>query len=113
MKRLHKDVEHMYKMVRDWPERIMPNLMREELSDLVLNANGSEILVKYDLSEHHIEAYLHSLKLTGYYPTWVHAYTWDEATSFLIISKKATAPEQLKVSAHLPAFSFSGKLGRI
>jgi len=96
MKRLHSDVENMYKMVRDWPEEVMPNLMTQEISDLVLKANGSEVIVRYDLSEHHVEAYLHSLKLAGYYPTWIHAYTWDLTTSFLIIAKKATKPEDLK-----------------
>ncbi len=68
----------------------MRDVMLDDLADSHLMAEGSDMLIIYDLSEHHLRSYINALRISHYYPTWIQAYTWDGVSNFVVISKKAT-----------------------
>jgi CubicO group peptidase (beta-lactamase class C family) len=93
-KRWRNSMETFVESVNEWPET-MRDMMLDDISDTVLVMNDTETLVIYDLTEHHLVPYIHALRIAGYYPDWIQAYTWDGISNFVIISKKAKKPEDL------------------
>ena len=73
----------------------MRDVAVDELCMAELIEPKDDVLVKFALSEHHLIPYMNALRIHGYYPGWVHGHTWLGVTDFIVISHKATSPDDL------------------
>lgn len=69
-KKLKSTMARVVEMVADWPANMPDVSIEEELADLEI---GSRI-VRYQLSENHLQAYVNALRSASYAPTWIHGY---------------------------------------
>ena len=92
--------KHMQGLPRLMLNPLTPDIYREnaflkDLGDDELLTAGSDVMVKYKLNEHHLIAYATALRMAGYYPTWLHGYSFNGHSFYTTIFERATDITQL------------------
>lgn len=66
-----------------------------ELVDSHYKQEDVDVAVVHRLSEHRLYPHIEAMRISGYYPTWLHANCYASQTHFSIIYHKATEEKQL------------------
>ena len=86
----HKMHELMQKLGEVAGDRSSRNNFVRDLSDVNAADVADNVLVKFRVDEHHLDAYVSAVKQEGYDIRWVSPYTHRHHTSFLLISRLVT-----------------------
>lgn len=68
----------------------------DDLGDVDLELDGEKVVVNYKMAEHHLITYSNAMRISGYFPKWVHGFKFDGNSYFLTIFEKATTSQQLE-----------------
>ncbi|XP_070575677.1 uncharacterized protein [Ptychodera flava] len=87
-KNVRRFVTNTISSVKQWPNQ--PDLFITDCGDSVnVRKDGSAIVMKYMLPEHHIQAHAIALARFNYHPIWINGFTIGDKTFFSIILEKS------------------------
>ena len=93
----HKHMKGLAKSVLGLltPAIYLENAFLQDLGDNQLLSDNHDMMVKYKLNEHHLLAFANAMRMSGYYPTWIHGYNFHEHSYYVTIFQRATEITQL------------------
>lgn len=84
-------MKHLQHLTSSTPSR---NYFVRDLSDVNSAAMVDDVLVKFSVDEHHLDAYVTAVKLEGYNIRWVSPYTHQKHSSFIIMSRLVSSTDE-------------------
>ncbi|KAL8589317.1 hypothetical protein ACOMHN_052320 [Nucella lapillus] len=93
----HKTRELMRELGEVVRDKSVRNSFVRDLSDIDAENVRDSVLVKFQVDEHHLNAYLSAVKREGYNVKWVSPYTFHRHTYFIVISRLIVSTTESEV----------------
>lgn len=82
-------IREMVHHEQNWP---LPNRLLEDVSDISVSADKTTRIIKYEVHENHLKAYIHAIAQLRYDVKWIHGHSFAGSTIFTVVAEKSAKP---------------------
>lgn len=82
-------IREMVHHEQNWP---LPNRLLEDVSDISVSVDKTTRIVKYEVHENHLKAYIHAIAQLRYDVKWIHGHSFAGSTIFTVVAEKSAKP---------------------
>ena len=82
-------IREMVHHEQNWP---LPNRLLEDVSDISVSADKTTRIIKYEVHENHLKAYIHAIAQLRYDIKWIHGHSFAGSTIFTVVAEKSAKP---------------------
>lgn len=82
-------IREMVHHEQNWP---LTNRLLEDVSDISVSADKTTRIIKYEVHENHLKAYIHAIAQLRYDVKWIHGHSFAGSTIFTVVAEKSAKP---------------------
>lgn len=82
-------IREMVHHEQNWP---LPNRLLEDVSDISVSVDKTTRIIKYEVHENHLKAYIHAIAQLRYDVKWIHGHSFAGSTIFTVVAEKSAKP---------------------